>query len=331
MFMAWIFAFVMAAEKMYLNWRNVQIINEQVTITGWWLSPDYLQVKLWVCLREVYSLWEFTFLLFGEVETIVRPHANTQPSSRMCVWAYKLFWCCLITQHCDAKRPMSPAECVTLPSHLHLSTTPVVVFSQPRLQEGSKQLTILREPAASGSCICLGQVFSGVTWLTACQLCCSRTCMTDACVHTCVGPAQAAVAPLKQWIETLKCVQFGSPGYLSNTHTKEHCQVHSSTCQCVCWQRQVRFAGSCVEWDYVNLSLVEELSPTPAHNCQERDEERGKERVKELRKWVGERWRCDERFGDGKNRMNRRETGWCEESRRPEAEAETGNGGRWVG
>ena len=36
----------------------------------------------------------------------------------------------------------------------------------------------------------------------------------------------------------------------------------------------MRPAGSCVEWDYVNLSLVEALSPTPAHNCQEGRTER---------------------------------------------------------
>ncbi len=52
----------------------------------------------------------------------------------------------------------------------------------------------------------------------------------------------------------------------------------------------MRLAGSCVEWDYVNLSLVEALSLTPAHNCQERQTEgEEKEGVKELRKRVGER------------------------------------------
>lgn len=33
-----------------------------------------------------------------------------------------------------------------------------------------------------------------------------------------------------------------------------------------------------MEWDYANLSLVEALSPTPAHNCQERQAESEGER-----------------------------------------------------
>lgn len=95
------------------------------------------------------------------------------------------------------------------------------------------------------------------------------------------------------------------------------CQVHPSMCQCVCWQCQVHLAGSCVEWDYVNLSLVEVLSPTPAHNCQERqtNRERGKEGEKELWKWVGERWNFDKHFGKRKNRMSSREMAWWKNKR----------------
>lgn len=62
---------------------------------------------------------------------------------------------------------------------------------------------------------------------------------------------QAAVAPLKRWIETFKCVLQG----VSQT---EQCQVRSSTCQCmfmcVCVHKE-RLAASCVEWDYVNMLI----------------------------------------------------------------------------
>lgn len=79
----------------------------------------------------------------------------------------------------------------------------------------------------------------------------------------------------------------------------------------------MRLAGSCVEWDYVNLSLVEVLSPTPAHNCQERqtDRERGKERAKELRKNEWERGEAVIAISRGENRVSSREIAWWKNTR----------------
>lgn len=70
-----------------------------------------------------------------------------------------------------------------------------------------------------------------------------------------------------------------------NTQTQAHPSGAKSTPVCV--PEAPSLAGSCVEWDYVNLSLVEVLSPTPAHNCQKsrQTEDERRERRSGENKW----------------------------------------------
>lgn len=62
-------------------------------------------------------------------------------------------------------------------------------FSQPSPHEGTKQLTILSEPAACGLCFCLVEPSRGAAWLTECQLRCSHARTSDVRIHKCVWPA----------------------------------------------------------------------------------------------------------------------------------------------
>ena len=78
-----------------------------------------------------------------------------------------------------------------------------------------------------------------------------------------------------------------------------------------------------MEWDYVNLSLVEELSPTPAHNCQEgqtvRNEGRRERRSRE------NEWERGEAVISNLEREEQNEQprdGSLEEKERPEADGE---------
>lgn len=205
---------------------------------------------------------------------------------------------------------------------------PFVCFLSPPPHEGSHTAHW-----TSSFPLRLEQLFCGVTWLTVCQLCCSQARMSDVRVHKHVPALYHTGWCLRLWSNELKLsrVFILTPQAIFQTHpSRSKAKSTPSTCQRVCWQCQERLAGSCVEWDYVHLSLVKALSPTPAHNCQERqtdrhterERERGKEGAKELRKWVGERWSCDKQFGEWRREWAAKRRLGGKEKERLEADGE---------
>ena len=157
---------------------------------------------------------------------------SSPPAESMCSlawsnsWAVKLavIWLLSIL---EAKFPLCPPECLRFPFHLDLTATPMLVFSQPLAAwdggGGCKRSTMLSEPAAS----CF-HLFCVGTWLTACQLHCSQTCMSD--VHKSTAALDHAGCRCAFEAPNWNSQVFSSSHTgLSFKHTHTHTHTHTSS------------------------------------------------------------------------------------------------------